>query len=517
MNHLPILPFLIPFVAAILLLLAGRAGLAFKRALTLASILLLIVVAVLLLMRASEGAILIYRLGNWPPPFGIVLVVDRLSAMMIALTTALSLLAALAAIPGADTQGRHFHTLFQLQIAGLNGAFLTGDLFNLFVFFEILLLASYALLVHGGGLERTRAALAYAIVNLIGSALFLIALGLVYGTLGTLTMADLALVLPKVAEADQALVRTALALLAVVFVLKAALLPLGLWLPRVYTSALLPVAVLFVIMTKVGVYALLRVATIGLAAAPFTLDLLDPWLPWLAIGTIALGSLGALAARRFAGVIANLVLISSGTLLLGVASGSTSARAALLFYLVHTTIVTGALFLLTDALSRDRGTLADMVVKGPQLNTTLALGAAFLVLGVAASGVPPLSGFLAKLMLLQSIRDTSTGLAAWIAVLMSGLVVALVMARAASVFFWEPGRASERAEIAPPVTGIPRDTAMGLRIALVLLVPATLLLTLAAGPVSGYTRAAAEQLAAREAYVAVLLSRQPPIERMRRP
>ena len=517
MSHLPILPFIIPFVAAILMLLSSGAGLVVKRVLTLASILLLAGVAVVMLARASEGAILVYRLGNWSPPFGIILVVDRLSAMMIALTTALSLVAALAAISSADTQGRHFHPLFQLQIAGLNGAFLTGDLFNLFVFFEILLIASYALLVHGGGLERTRAGLAYAIVNLTGSALFLIALGLVYGTLGTLNMADLVLVLPKVGEADQALVRTALTLLAVVFVLKAALSPLGLWLPRVYSAALLPVAVLFVIMTKVGVYALLRLATMGLAAAPFTASLLDPWLSWLAIGTIAFGTLGALAARRFAVVIANLVLISSGTLLLGVASGSASAKAALLFYLVHTTIVTAALFLLTDALSRDRGTLADAIEKGPRLYRFLALGAAFLVLGVAVSGVPPLSGFLAKMMLLQSIRDTGTAAPAWIAVLLSGLVVALVMARAASAFFWEPGRASRRSEMVSTEPGNTRDSPPGLRVALLLLVPLAALLTLAAGPVAGYTRATAEQLEARETYVAILFRGQLPIERMRRP
>ncbi len=183
---------------------------------------------------------------------------------------------------GADTRGRYFHAFLQFQMMGLNGAFLTGDLFNLFVFFEILLLASYGLLVHGGGLERARAGIAYVVLNLSGSALFLIALGLLYGLLGTLNMADFGVALQKVAPADQGVVAVMCMLLVTVFLFKAAVLPIGFWLPHVYSAATLPVAALFVIMTKVGIYALLRVTTIGLAAAPFTAHVLQPWLTWLA-------------------------------------------------------------------------------------------------------------------------------------------------------------------------------------------------------------------------------------------
>ena len=516
MSHLPILPVLIPFFTAGLLLAMHGMGKTSKRAVSLASVVTLVVVAILLLHAANDGQIRVYRLGDWPAPFGIVLVVDRLAALMVILTAILAAVVLLSALSGIDTQGRHFHVFLHLQIAGLNGAFLTGDLFNLFVFFEILLLASYALLVHGGGLQRTRAGLAYVVVNLVGSALFLIALGLTYGTLGTLNMADLALVLPKVASGDQALVRTTLALLTAVFVLKAALLPLGFWQPHVYTAATLPVAVLFVIMTKVGIYALLRLSTIGLATASFTSDLLQPWLAWLAIGTIALGSLGLLAAKRLSVVVANIIMISSGTLLLGTAAGSTIAHAATLFYLINTTVMTAGLFLLTDLVSRQRGMVAYSFEKGQRLADIVATGSAYLILAMAASGVPPLSGFLAKIMVMQSLQNTSTAIGAWSALLLSGFVVALVLARAASTFFWEPGRADKHPTSPGPVGQVPSNTTSS-EAALLVMVVCVCLVTLGAAPISAYTRATAEQIAMPSSYVEAVLGDALAIKREHRP
>ncbi|MDP1583572.1 MAG: monovalent cation/H+ antiporter subunit D [Bradyrhizobium sp.] len=516
MSHLPILPVLIPFLTAGLLLATHGMAMGFKRAVSSASVVALVVVSILLLIESGDGLIRAYRLGDWPAPFGIALVADRLAALMVTLTAMLAAAVLISALSGTDSQGRHFHVFLHLQIAGLNGAFLTGDLFNLFVFFEILLLASYALLVHGGGLPRTRAGLAYVVLNLAGSALFLIALGLTYGTLGTLNMADLALVLPMVASGDQALVRTTLALLAAVFVLKAALLPLGFWLPHVYTAAALPVAVLFVIMTKVGIYALLRVSTIGFVTAPFTADLLQPWLAWLALGTIALGSIGTLAATRLSVAVANIVMISSGTLLLGVAAGSVTAYAAMLYYLVNTTVVTAGLFLLADRVSRQRGAVADVFEKGPRIAGILATGGAYLILAVAASGVPPLSGFLGKIMVMQSLQETSTAVGAWAAMLLSGFVVALVLARAASTFFWEPGRADKQAPTPEPVRQISSNTG-STETALLGMIACALVITLGAAPISAYTRATADQLATPAGYVEAVLGDSSAIRRERRP
>ena len=512
MAHLPILPVLIPLATAVLLLIVANAGLAVARAISVASLILLAAVGAVVLDVAGDGTIRVYRLGDWPAPYGIVLVLDRLSALMVALTSFLGMAVVLAALSGTDTRGRYFHAFLQFQMMGLNGAFLTGDLFNLFVFFEILLLASYGLLVHGGGVERARAGIAYVVLNLSGSALFLIALGLLYGFLGTLNMADFGVALQAVAPADQGVVAVMCMLLVTVFLLKAAVLPIGFWLPHVYTAATLPVAALFVIMTKVGIYALLRVTTIGLAAAPFTADLLQPWLTWLALGTIALGCVGMFSATTFGVVIANLVIVSGGTLLLAVAEPTVTSIAAALYYLVQTSLVTGALFLLADALSRQRGDVADRFSDGPRLQSFTAIGLIYLIVGVAACGAPPLSGFLGKIMVMQAMSGSTHPVLVWTALILSGFAAALVLARAASVFFWEPG--------APGIADrpdVPYVPARGLSMALVVMFGAVVAVSFAAAPVSGYARATAEQLLAREAYVPAVLGDPAAVQRERRP
>jgi multicomponent K+:H+ antiporter subunit D len=306
-------------------------------------------------------------------------------------------------------------------------------------------------------------------------------------------------------------------LLVAVFVLKAALLPLSFWLPHVYSAAAPPVAALFAILTKVGIAVLLRVSAIAFTAAPFTAGILSPWLLALALATVALGTAGALAAAHFVGVAANLVLISSGTLLAAVSLGGTATTAAALYYLPHSVLVTGGLFLLAGSLAGQRGEFADSIQKGPRLRSLNTLGIAFLILAVAASGVPPLSGFLGKIMLLQSAAGSASGWWFWAVLLASGLTASLVLARAASAFFWEPGRPAPASAVQTQPRGGP--IAAGPAIALALLVAASPLLTIAAAPVAAYARAAAEQLFVRGSYIETVLmpSAKPPIERERRP
>ncbi len=507
MTHLPILPFLIPFAAAgILLLLTGK-GPAVTRGVSLLAAGLGLAASLALHLAVSSGEVLVYRLGNWPAPFGIVFVADRLAGLMVLLLFALALPALLAASRGTDIRGRHFHALFQFQLAGIAGAFLTGDLFNLFVCFEILLIASYALLVHAGGLERTRAGLAYVALNLVGSSLFLVGLGLLYGTMGTLNLADLAFELPHVAPDDVPLVRVALMLVSLVFLLKAAVLPMAFWLPHTYAAATAPVAALFAIMTKVGVIALLRLAAVALPESPAGALLLQPWLPVLALLTIALGTAAALAARRLAVVAASLVLVSSGTLLFAVADGREAATAAILYYLPHTTLVTAGLFLLAGAIGAARGELGDRLARGPAIPGARRLGLAFAVLALAVSGMPPLSGFLGKLMLMQGAGSGPWQVAWWAVLLVSGLATALVLARTASLLFWEP-REPARGPVAAGATVSP---------ALLLLVLASPALTLAAPAVAGYAGAAAGQLHARIPYMVAVMGSGPDIARERRP
>lgn len=331
-QHLIALPILLPLVGALGLLLAGKASDAAHRRVSVALTAALLVVSLLLLKRAAGGELAFYALGNWQAPFGIVLMLDRLSALMLTLTAALALGCVLFACAGDDARGSNFHGLFQLQLVGLNGAFLTGDLFNLFVFFEILLLASYALLMHGGGKARVAAGLHYVILNVAGSALFIIALGVLYGATGTLNMADMARRIAVMSGDEAALVTAGALLLIVVFSLKAALLPLYFWLPRTYASAPAPVAALFAIMTKVGLYAILRVHSLIFVDSPAEAAI-TAWLWWSGLATIVLAAVGVLAARDLRPLIAYLVLVSVGTLLAGTALGTPAATTALLYYL----------------------------------------------------------------------------------------------------------------------------------------------------------------------------------------
>ena len=489
MSHLwPVLPILLPFTAALLMLLVhGRLGL--QRVLALAATLAGLLAGLHLLDATASGDIGLTRLGDWPAPFGIVLVADRLAAMMVTLVFALGVPALLMALGGLDAQGRHFHPLFQLQLAGLAGAFLTGDLFNLFVFFEILLLASYALLMHGpcdDERARVRAGLVYVVLNLAGSSLFLVALALVYGTLGTLNLADVARLLPGVPAADHALVRTALALLAAVFLLKSAVLPLSLWLPRVYGRASAPVAALFVILTKVGIVMLLRLSVIGFGEAEVARGLLLPWLPALALGTIAIGTMGALAARRLTEVAAQLVLVSAGSMLFALAFATPASTAALLWYLPQSTLVCAGLFLLAAHVEARRTDGGDSFARAPSTAGRAWLGPAFLVLATGLAGLPPLSGFLGKLMLLQAVPAGGWQPLWWGLLLASGLLVTLVLARAAGPLFWQakeaPAPAAHRLSHPAPLA------------ALWLLVAAGPLFLVLARPMAEMTAATAAQL-----------------------
>ncbi|MCZ7563486.1 MAG: monovalent cation/H+ antiporter subunit D [Burkholderiales bacterium] len=431
------------------------------------------------------------------------LVVDRLAALMLTLTAVVALAAMAYAAAGWDARGRHFHPLFQFQMMGLNGAFLTGDLFNLFVFFEVLLIASYCLLAHGLGRARLRAALHYVVINLAASALFLIAVSLLYGVTGTLNMADLAVRAGQAGPADAPLVAAGALLLLVVFGVKAALFPLYFWLPGAYASAAAPVAALFSIMTKVGVYAIIRVhgQVFGPDAGGVAL-VAAPWLVPTALVTLALGILGALAARSLAGLAAYLTVASVGTALAAAGLLTAAGVAAGIFYLVQSTLVIAALFLLGELIAQQRGETADALETGRPVAQPLLLGALFLVAGMSVVGMPPFSGFLGKLMILQAARDATAGPWIWTVILATGLLALVGVARAGSAVFWRvssepPGAAKAGAAAAPAVA----------------LVAAAVLVVACAAPLKSFTDATAAQVLDRRAYVDAVLSPQAPAYR----
>lgn len=496
MNHWIIAPLLLPLAAGALLLVLEWSGLAAKRSLSVAATATLIPIALGLMSIASTGEQQIYYVGDWPAPFGIVLVLDRLSALLLVLSSVLATASLLYALGDDDTKGADFHALFQFQLLGINGAFLTGDLFNLFVFFEILLIASYCLIVHGGGPARTRAALHFVVLNLVGSSVFLIALGVIYGTLGTLNMADVAV---KAAAADSdsiGLIRVAGLLLLVVFGLKAALLPLGFWLPSAYRCATAAVACLFAIMTKVGVYAILRVHILIFTGSPGADFTLQTWLLPLALATIVLGTIGTVAASELRATVSYLVIISVGTLLAAVGLLSQDGLAAALYYLIHSTLVTGGLFLLADLIGRQRGQVQARLDRSHAVYQPVLLGTMFFIAAVAVSGLPPLSGFAAKLSILQAAQASAAVAWVWGVILISGLFVVVTLSRAGSAVFWrtEDTRGEPR-----PVRAIEALSTGGL-------LAGAIFLMLFAAQMLDYAQATAEQLLDRSGYVDSVLA-----------
>ena len=493
MNHLILVPILLPLVAGMTNLLLRRTDSLVSRSISAAAAAGTLVASVLLILQADTGGILTYQPGGWPAPFGIVLVLDRLAGLMLLTTAILAMVVLAHAWGDDDARGRDFHVLFPLQLTGINGAFLTGDIFNLFVFFEILLIASYCLAVHGSGAERTRHTLRYVILNLVGSSLFLVALGTIYGVCGTLNMADLALAVAAAPAGQTPLLAAAALLLVTVFGLKAAVLPLFTWLPGLYAAALPSVAALFAIMTKVGVYAILRTMTLifpDSGPVPEAAALILP----LGLATLAWGALGALGGRNLRETLAYLVIVSVGTLLAGIGLWNKAGIAAALYYLPHTTFVAAGLFLLAGRLDDRTGTTDTSFTPAPDPTAPGMPGAVFLLGAAATAGLPPLSGFIGKVLLLQAASGPHLPWI-WGAVLGGSLLVLAALARMGSDIFWKPGTSPT------PGTGtsVPRLWPAAI------LVLAGVALAVLATPITHYTNATALQLLDTQTYIQAVM------------
>lgn len=489
--HLIVFAILVPFFSGALLVALYQLSVTKQRVISILSSLLLLIISIILLKASLSGESFIYQLGGWQAPFGIVLVLDQLSAFMLILIAALAVICSLYACLSDDTLGAHFHALFQFQLMGLCGAVLTGDLFNLFVFFEILLIASYALLLHGGGRDRSRAGLRYVIINLVGSALFLISLGILYGVTGTLNMADMAIKVHNVSANDRPLIHAAAALLLVVFGIKSALLPLLFWLPRAYASASASVAAMFAIMTKIGIYSMVRVFFLVFGGEDGIHLNLWQWVWPLAILTIVLGAVGALGASSLRGLTAWMVIISVGTLMAVISEATIESLAAALLYLGHSTLLTAVFFLLADIIQRYRPGCRDYFVPGPKTQDRAMLGVLFFTAAVAFAGLPPLSGFISKVWMLSQVQSVGGYRVFWPVLLLSSLVIVVALSRAGSALLWRQNEQQLSQAKAPYMAS--------LIVGLLLILSA--LFTLFAEPLMQFMLTTATQVMSTERYI----------------
>ncbi|HBU98441.1 monovalent cation/H+ antiporter subunit D, partial [Thalassospira lucentensis] len=433
-----VIPIVLPAVMAALIVLAVRHDILLQRVFSITATVALVAVTLSLLIFANGNGPEMYALSDWPAPFGIVLVLDRLSAMMIFLTSLLGLGVVLFASSEWDQRGKHFHALFQFQLMGVNGAFLTGDLFNLFVFFEVLLIASYGLMLHGAGADRLKAGMQYVVVNLTGSALFLVGVGMIYSVTGTLNMADLAIQVANIAPGDAALLRAGALVLLLVFCVKAAMVPIHFWLPGTYANAPAPVAALFAIMTKVGAYSVLRVYSLAFGDTAGDMAwLAQPYILPAALITLAVGMIGVLAAKRLNNLIAFAVIGSMGTLLTAIGLFTPESISAGLYYLLHSTFSAAALFLIADLVVSRRGQFGDSLNTAPVFHQSGFLAVLFFIGAIGMAGMPPLSGFIGKLQILDASRDSDAMVWIWSVILVTSLMCIIGFGRAGSVLFWK--------------------------------------------------------------------------------
>ncbi|WP_454848665.1 Na+/H+ antiporter subunit D [Rhizobium binxianense] len=392
--------------------------------------------AALLARVASDGPVTMV-MGRWLPPFGIAFTVDLLGALMALAAAVVALAAGLYALSDATESGRRygFFPFLMLLMAGVTGAFLTGDIFNLYVWFEVLLISSFGLLVLGSEREQIDGAMKYAVLNLIGTTLFLIAVGILYAVFGTLNMADIALKAKDLRGTAPLVTLASLFFLA--FAMKAAAFPVNFWLPASYHTPRLVVSALFAgLLTKVGVYALIRVMVMLL---PVEREALSPMIAAVGAATILVGALGALAESDIRRLLGYVVISGIGNMLVGVALGSPGGVGGAVFYALHSMVLMTALYLAAGEMARLGGSFS-LASLGGLYRRSGWFSALSLALFLAACGLPPFSGFWAKVVLVKASLD---GGAWWLAgaILVGGFLLTVCFGRLFLLAYWRPAQA----------------------------------------------------------------------------
>jgi multicomponent Na+:H+ antiporter subunit D len=494
-NLLLVLPIVVPLMTAAVTLAAWRSPRAQRVIPTIGGVALL-VVGLLLLRAVVRDGIQAVQLGDWPAPFGITFVADLFSALMVAVTGLMGAAVAIYSLATIDPEREQFgyHPLLHLLLCAVCGSFLTGDLFNLFVWFEVMLMASFVLLALGGGRPQIEGAIKYVTLNLVASAFFLAAIGITYGLAGTLNMADLA---NKLDQVDAPGLLTTLAMLFLVaFGIKSAVFPLFFWLPASYHTPPVVVSAIFAgLLTKVGVYALIRVFTLLFiqdVGYTHTLILVIAGL------TMVTGVLGAVAQSEFRRILSFHIVSQIGYMVMGLGLFTRLALAGSIFYIVHHIIVKTNLFLVSGVVDRLHGTLQLRSLGGLYQSRPLLAGL-FLVPALSLAGMPPFSGFFAKLALLHAGLDVEAYAIVAVA-LVVGLLTLISMMKIWTEAFWKP---------LPPETGAAASVGTGrlwlMMGPIVALATITALIGLAAGPVFSIAIEAADQLLDRQGYIRAVL------------
>lgn len=493
-------PVLWPLLAAAMLLALWRSR-AWQRAVSVAASMVHVVLCGFLVAASLEGPV-IAHLGGWQGPVGITFVADRMGSSLALVASFVGLCATVYSLSGIDQRRESFgyHALVQTLLAGVCGAFLTGDYFNLYVWFEVMLISSFVLLALGGEKKQMTGALRYVALNLLASMSFLVALGLLYGVVGTLNMADVARRLPDVGEPG--VVGSICALLALAFGIKAAAFPVYMWLPASYDAPPSVVSALFAgLLTKVGVYALMR--SVPLVFAPAA-SFLPPLLVWVGLLTMTFGVIGAVAQKSFRQVLSFHIVSQIGYMILALALMTPLGLAAGLFYTLHHILVKTNLFLIAGVARRLCGTEELKEMGGLYLRSPL-LAAFFLIPALSLAGIPPLSGFWAKLAVLQASLDAGQ-IAAAVASLAVGALTLFSMLKLWNSAFWQDP---------PNPESNPREPDPGLgrlrwRFApIAALAVSTVAIGFLAGPVYGFCQGAAIEMLDREAYILRVLGAQP--------
>jgi multicomponent Na+:H+ antiporter subunit D len=444
-NSWLILPIIIPLLTAVICLF-GYSNCTYQRWISFTGSLALFATSIWLITIVWRDGIQVVQIGSWPMPFGITLVADMFSAIMVVLAGLVGMAVQVYSLASIDSQREAFgyYPLYHILLLGVCGAFLTGDLFNLYVWFEVMLMASFVLMALGGERNQMEGAIKYVTINLLSSAIFLAAIGILYGVVGTLNMADLSDKLSRLEQAPGVLNVLAV-LFMVAFGIKAAVFPLFFWLPDSYHTPPAAVSAVFAgLLTKVGVYALIRVFTlIFIQDAEFFHQLLL----WIAGLTMVTGVLGAVAQNEVRRILSFHIISQIGYMVMGLALFTPLALTAAVFYIAHHVIVKTNLFLIGGLLER-MGRTPQLKYLGGVYRARPLLGVLFLIPALSLAGLPPLSGFFAKLGLLQAGLEGNQFVIVAVALFVS-LLTLFSMTKIWNEAFWKPAPAVEAHAVNP--------------------------------------------------------------------